>query len=118
IIPIGFGIGGDPVKAGLVHSFSRPGGNVTGVTLLTSLMEPKRLGLPAADDAAPQRRGQYPLCARRRRRAARAAHCPRPRTQRARWSYRARAPASAQALRRRATAACPPPPAPPRAPHP
>jgi ABC-type uncharacterized transport system substrate-binding protein len=44
-IPIVFGIGGDPVKAGLVESFSRPGGNVTGVTLLTSLMEPKRLGL-------------------------------------------------------------------------
>jgi putative ABC transport system substrate-binding protein len=44
-IPIVVGIGGDPVKAGLVDSFSRPGGNVTGVTLLTSLMEPKRLGL-------------------------------------------------------------------------
>src|SRR5499427_6749630 len=44
-IPIVFGIGGDPVKAGLVDSFSRSGGNVTGVTLLTSLMEPKRLGL-------------------------------------------------------------------------
>jgi len=44
-IPIVFGIGGDPVKAGLVSSFSRPGGNVTGVTLLTSLMEPKRLGV-------------------------------------------------------------------------
>src|SRR5262249_27204226 len=44
-IPIVFGIGGDPVKAGLVGSFSRPGGNVTGVTLLTNLMEPKRLGL-------------------------------------------------------------------------
>jgi putative ABC transport system substrate-binding protein len=44
-IPIVFGIGGDPVKAGLVESFSRPGGNMTGVTLLTSLMEPKRLGL-------------------------------------------------------------------------
>jgi ABC-type uncharacterized transport system substrate-binding protein len=44
-IPIVFGIGGDPVKAGLVDGFSRPGGNVTGVTLLTSLMEPKRLEL-------------------------------------------------------------------------
>src|SRR6516165_7585423 len=42
-IPIVFGIGGDPVA--LVESFSRPGGNATGVTLLTNLMEPKRLGL-------------------------------------------------------------------------
>jgi putative ABC transport system substrate-binding protein len=33
------------VNDGLVESFNRPGGNVTGVTLLTNLMEPKRLGL-------------------------------------------------------------------------
>src|SRR5690242_4505471 len=44
-IPIVFGMGGDPVKAGLVTSFGRPGGNVTGYTLLTSDLEPKRLGL-------------------------------------------------------------------------
>jgi ABC-type uncharacterized transport system substrate-binding protein len=44
-VPIVFGIGGDPVKTGLVESFNRPGGNVTGVTLMTALMEPKRLGL-------------------------------------------------------------------------
>src|SRR5262249_17115287 len=62
--------------------------------------------VPAADDVAPQRRGQYPLCARCRRRAARAACRPRPRARRARRSYRARTPASTQALRRRATAAC------------
>jgi putative tryptophan/tyrosine transport system substrate-binding protein len=44
-IPIVFGTGGDPVTAGLVRSFNRPGGNATGFTLLTNLMEPKRVGL-------------------------------------------------------------------------
>jgi putative ABC transport system substrate-binding protein len=44
-IPIVFGMGGDPITAGLVASFNRPGGNATGFTLLTNLMEPKRVGL-------------------------------------------------------------------------
>jgi putative ABC transport system substrate-binding protein len=44
-IPVVFGMGGDPVTAGLVSSFNRPGGNATGFTLLTNLMEPKRVGL-------------------------------------------------------------------------
>ena len=44
-IPIVFAVGGDPVGTGLVDSFNRPGGNATGVTTSTSLMEPKRLAL-------------------------------------------------------------------------
>jgi putative ABC transport system substrate-binding protein len=40
-----FGLGSDPISAGLVESWNRPGGNATGVALLTRLMEPKRLGL-------------------------------------------------------------------------
>jgi putative tryptophan/tyrosine transport system substrate-binding protein len=44
-IPITFLGGDDPVKFGLVASLSRPGGNATGLNLLTSEMTGKRLGL-------------------------------------------------------------------------
>jgi putative ABC transport system substrate-binding protein len=42
-LPIVFSIGGDPVESGLVESFSRPGGNATGFSILTSTLEAKRL---------------------------------------------------------------------------
>jgi putative ABC transport system substrate-binding protein len=44
-IPIVFSTGGDPVRLGLVASFSRPGGNLTGLTTLTRELEAKRFGL-------------------------------------------------------------------------
>jgi putative tryptophan/tyrosine transport system substrate-binding protein len=44
-IPVVFNMGGDPVKIGLVQSFNRPGGNVTGSTILTQDMEQKRFGI-------------------------------------------------------------------------
>jgi len=52
--PIIFGSENDPVKAGLVASFNRPGGNATGVYFLSAGLAEKRLGLirellPGAD---------------------------------------------------------------------
>jgi ABC-type uncharacterized transport system substrate-binding protein len=44
-IPIVFGIGEDPVKAGLVPNLNRPPGNMTGVTFLTARLGAKRLGM-------------------------------------------------------------------------
>jgi putative ABC transport system substrate-binding protein len=44
-IPIVFAFGDDPVAMGLVTSFSRPGGNVTGVSFMSMELGPKRLGI-------------------------------------------------------------------------
>jgi putative ABC transport system substrate-binding protein len=42
-IPIVFANGTDPVEAGLVVSFDRPGGNVTGISFLVDTLGPKEL---------------------------------------------------------------------------
>jgi ABC-type uncharacterized transport system substrate-binding protein len=44
-IPIVFAPVPDPVRGGLVASFNRPGGNITGVAALTIELDPKRLEL-------------------------------------------------------------------------
>jgi putative ABC transport system substrate-binding protein len=44
-IPIVFTSGGDPVAAGLVGSLARPGGNLTGVSVMQTELTPKHLEL-------------------------------------------------------------------------
>ena len=69
-IPIVFVVGLDPIAAGLVESFNRPGGNATGATLITGPLGQKRLEIvrelipkaavvgvlanPLSPDAAPE----------------------------------------------------------------
>jgi putative ABC transport system substrate-binding protein len=42
-IPIAFLVGADPVEAGLVANLARPGGNLTGATILQNALIPKRI---------------------------------------------------------------------------
>jgi putative tryptophan/tyrosine transport system substrate-binding protein len=42
-IPIVFFGGGDPIRSGLVTSLARPGGNLTGISIMASELMPKRL---------------------------------------------------------------------------
>jgi putative ABC transport system substrate-binding protein len=56
-IPVGFGIAGDPIEAGLVASLNRPSGNLTGLTTIGAELAGKRLEMlhklvPAADSIA------------------------------------------------------------------
>jgi putative ABC transport system substrate-binding protein len=53
-LPIVFEMGGDPIEAGLVTSFNRPGGNVTGVTNLIGKLAAKQFEVlhQAVPDAA------------------------------------------------------------------
>jgi putative ABC transport system substrate-binding protein len=44
-IPIVFSVADDPVRLGLVASFNKPGGNVTGVSLISGALGPKRIEL-------------------------------------------------------------------------
>jgi putative ABC transport system substrate-binding protein len=50
-IPIVFSAG-DPVETGLVESYNRPGGNITGIDIMSSELEAKRMGL--LHDLVPQ----------------------------------------------------------------
>ena len=64
-IPIVFTVGDDPIKHGLVASFNRPGGNVTGTYNFISAMEAKRFGLlretvPTAGSVAVLLNPNYP----------------------------------------------------------
>jgi len=63
--PIVFSISADPVEAGLIESFARPGGNITGISLFTLALVGKRMqvlkeALPAIRQVAVIANPQHP----------------------------------------------------------
>jgi putative ABC transport system substrate-binding protein len=67
-IPVVFAVNIDPVASGLVASLNRPGGNLTGVSYLTSELGAKRLALmhemvPRVTDFAVLAHPTYPISA-------------------------------------------------------
>jgi len=78
-IPIAFVIGSDPVVLRLAASYNQPGGNATGINVLTSALEPKRLGilhqlLPQAETIAVLLDPNFPSYESQLRDAQEAAH--------------------------------------------
>lgn len=59
-LPIIFEVGTDPVDLGLVASLNRPGGNLTGVSLLNVELEPKRLEFRQSGESTPYTRRNPP----------------------------------------------------------
>ena len=79
ITPIVFLVGGNPIERGLAASFNRPGGTLTGVTMLTTTLDEKRLGLlreivPQATTVALLSNPNFPGAEERNLRAVTAAH--------------------------------------------
>ena len=79
IIPIVFLVGGNPTESGFAASLNRPGGTLTGVTMLTTTLDEKRLGLlrevvPQSTTVALLSNPNFPSTEERNRRTVDAAH--------------------------------------------